>query len=231
MSRKATSLVLAALFAIAATAMAQNADPNTAGPTKNQLRLRVTEPRQGATVAGSSVRVAVDYAHDFFGEGEGTKFSPRYPAPQFDIYLDGELKQTLKGEQNVAVIENVPAGSHKIAVVAKNISNEIIDRKEIDITNTEASISASGAASGPASGSSEPAPAKTDPSASATSGTSANSSTADANAGSASSPTAQRPARSDNRTDLPATGTSYPGLALLGLSLAASGLLLRRAGR
>ena len=49
------------VLVIAALAMAQNADKNTAGPTANQLQLRLTEPREGATITGTQVRVTVAY--------------------------------------------------------------------------------------------------------------------------------------------------------------------------
>src|SRR4051812_28570457 len=137
--RKVLTTVAAAAVAllIAGVVSAQNADPNTGGPTKNTLRLRLVEPREGAQITGSSIRVAVDYNKTSFGEGQGTKFGDRnYPQPRFDVYLDNKLQETLKGgEQNVANVANVPPGKHKIAVVAKNVSNEIIDRAEVSVTN------------------------------------------------------------------------------------------------
>src|SRR5262249_57875118 len=54
-----TRLALAGLVigAFAAAALGQNADKNSAGPTKNDYRLRVVEPAEGATVTGPTVRV------------------------------------------------------------------------------------------------------------------------------------------------------------------------------
>jgi hypothetical protein len=131
----ATATVLA-LFVMAGAALAQNADQNTGGPTKNTLKLTLTEPVEGAAITGSVVRVTVGYNPYAFGTGQGTRFGEaNFPQPRFDVYLDDTLKTTLKGtESNVANIENVPPGSHKITVVALNVSGEIIDRKEVNIT-------------------------------------------------------------------------------------------------
>ena len=125
-------------FAVAGLCLAQNADRNTAGPTKNDLNLRVTEPAEGATITGTSVRVTVDYARTIFGQGQGTKFGEStFPPPKFNVFLDGKLQQTLTaGESNVATLENVPPGPHKITIEAANISGEVIDRKQINITTT-----------------------------------------------------------------------------------------------
>src|SRR5712692_4112509 len=142
MRNKILSLLIATVFFAAGASLAQNADKNTGGPTKNTLRLRLTEPAEGATISGRSVRVAVDYNHRAFGTAQGTRFGEaNFPQPRFDVYLDNTLKTTLKGtEANTATIENVPPGSHKIVVVALNVSGEVIDRKEVGITTTETTI-------------------------------------------------------------------------------------------
>src|ERR1017187_1945570 len=75
--RASTQIALAGLLCFAPMALAQNADQNSAGPTRNQLQLRLTEPREGAQITGSSVRVAVDYTKTSFGEGQGTKFGDK----------------------------------------------------------------------------------------------------------------------------------------------------------
>ena len=131
-------IVALALFAVAGMVVAQNADQNSGGPTKNTLKLRLVEPLEGASITGSSVRVAVDYNHTVFGTGQGTKFGEaNFPQPRFDVYLDNTLKITLKGtESNTTVIDNVPAGTHKVVVVALNVSGEIIDRKEVSVTTS-----------------------------------------------------------------------------------------------
>ena len=188
---------------MAAAALGQNADQNTGGPTKNTLKLTLTEPLEGATITGSVVRVTVGYNPYAFGTGGGTHFGePNFPQPRFDVYLDNTLKTTLKGtESNVATIENVPPGSHKIVVVALNVSGEIIDRKEVNVTTAELGMLEPRrpvAKEVPR----EPAPIP------------------------AYEP-APKPAPVE-ATTLPTTGSHAPKLALAGLALIACGLLLAR---
>lgn len=214
MRRKTSSLIVAiALFAVAGMVLAQNADPNTGGPTKNTLRLRLVEPAEGATISGSSVRVTVGYNAQVFAAGQGTRFGEaNFPQPRFDVYLDNTLKSTLKGtESNTATIENVPPGSHKIAIVALNVSGEVIDRKEVGITTTETTIAGSTTTS---SISTAPAPAPPPAPVAAPP------------APSTYEPAPEPPAPME--TTLPHTASSSPRLALLGLALVAGGLLLGR---
>src|SRR6476619_3558934 len=145
MRRKTSGFIMAlALFAVAGLVVAQNADKNSAGPTKNDLKIRVTEPQEGASITGSTVRVAVDYDRSRFREqGAVDKGLDKFPPPDFDVFVDGNLKQTLKAGVNVATLDNLPAGSHKIVSLAKNISGEVIDRKEIGFTTIEASMATS----------------------------------------------------------------------------------------
>jgi LPXTG-motif cell wall-anchored protein len=217
--RKISILAIAGVLCLAGWAAAQNADQNTAGPSKNQLKLRLTEPREGAQISGSTIRVAVDYNTTIFGAGQGTKFGEKnFPMPLFDVYVDHTLKQTLKGgESNVAVIEGIPPGRHKVVVMAKNISNEIIDRAEVNVTNTEATVSSTVA---PA-----PAPAET--------------TTYSSNTSAPAPPPPSAPVRSyatdttpTRQSDtLPTTGSSAPDAAVLGLALVAGGLWIARRAR
>jgi LPXTG-motif cell wall-anchored protein len=209
MRRRISGLMVAiAFFATAAAIFAQNADQNTGGPTKNTLMLRLMEPAEGTTISGSTIRVTVDYNHQPFGAGQGTRFGePNFPQPRFDIYLDNSLKATLKGtESNTATIDNVPPGSHKIAVVALNVSGEVIDRKEVGVTSTSVTTTtAEVAAPAPAPAAPAPAPAPS---------------------------TSYEPApAAPMETTLPKTGSAFPRLALLGLALTAGGLLLGRKSR
>jgi len=218
--RRITSgfIVALALFAVAAMAVAQNADQNTGGPTKNTLQLRLLEPVEGASITGNSVRVSVGWNNKAFGQGEGTKFGEaNFPQPRFDVYLDNTLKTTLKGtESNTYTIESVPAGTHKIAVVALNVSGEIIDRKEVNVTTSTMVISESRttsstetiAAAPPAPA---PAPAYVPPPAPAP----------------VYAPPPAPPAPME--TALPKTASSSPRMVLLGLALVAAGLLVRKA--
>ena len=208
MRRQTSGFIAAlALFAVAGLAVAQNADQNTGGPTKNTLKLRLVEPLEGASITGDSVRVAVDYNHDIFGTGQGTKFGEaNFPQPRFDIFLDNTLKTTLKGtEANTTVLEAVPAGAHKIVVVAKNVSGEVIDRKEVKITTSPSVVVEAAPAPAPA-----PVQAYQPPPAPAP----------------VNQPAPAPPAPVE--AALPTTASSAPRIALLGLALVAVGLLVGR---
>lgn len=191
-----------ALIVMAGVALGQRADQNTGGPTKNTLRLTLAEPVNGAAITGSVVRVVVAYNQNAFGSGHGTSFGdPNFPQPRFKVYLDDMLETTLQGtEANVARIENVAPGSHKITVVALNVSGEIIDRKEVNITTAAAPVPA------PRAEVKEmvpPAPAPVP----------------------AYEPPAPPPVVEAKA--LPKTASNLPLLALAGLVLVAAGLLLR----
>jgi hypothetical protein len=108
MRRKTSGLIAAlVLFAVAGMLVAQNADPNTGGPTKNTLKLRLVEPAEGATISGSSVRVTVGYNNQVFGTDQGSRCGEsNFPQPRFDVYVDNKLNTTLKGtESNTATID------------------------------------------------------------------------------------------------------------------------------
>jgi hypothetical protein len=205
-------IAVLAVGAIAGVALAQSANYNTGGPTKNTLQLKLTEPAEGATITGTQVRVGIAYNTSNFGEGQGTKFGEKdFPQPTFDVFLDDTLKQTVKGsESNVVFIDNVPAGSHKVVVMAKNVSGEVIDRKEVSImvapaiaaeTTTTTTTFEEKAAPAPAP---PPAPVVEAP----------------------APPPA--PAMEMEHETLPKTGSAYPRAAAAGLVLMIAGLALAR---
>ena len=209
-------ILVLAVAAFAGVALGQAANYNTGGPTKNTLQLKLTEPAEGATITGTQVRVGIAYNTSNFGEGQGTKFGEKdFPQPTFDVFLDNDLKQTVKGsESNVVFIDNVPAGAHKIVVMAKNVSGEVIDRKEVNITVApavaEAEIAPAPTTYAPAPApppAPEPAPVVEPP----------------------APPPA--PAMEMEHKTLPKTGSAYPQAAAAGLALAIAGLALARKGR
>lgn len=212
MRRKTSGFIMAlALFAAAGLVFAQNADKNSAGPTKNDLKIRVTEPQEGATITGSSVRVAVDYDRARFREqGAVDKGLDKFPPPDFDVFVDGSLKQTLKAGVNVATIDNLTPGPHKIAILAKNISGEVIDRKEIGFTSVEVSAATSTTTERTTERMTAPPPPPAP----------------------AYHPPAPAPVAIETappapiETTLPKTASPSPRLALLGLALVAGGLLI-----
>jgi LPXTG-motif cell wall-anchored protein len=201
-------ILFLAVGAFAGVALAQSADFNTGGPTANTLQLRVTEPAEGATITGTQVRVGIAYNTSNFGEGQGTKFGEKdFPQPTFDVFLDNDRKQTVKGsEQNVVFIDNVPPGAHKIVVMAKNVSGEVIDRKEVNIITAPAVAVAMEAPAPP-----PPAPAPL----------------VEAPAPPPAPEPPPAPAPMERET-LPATGSAYPTVAMAGLALVAVGLSLAR---
>jgi LPXTG-motif cell wall-anchored protein len=223
MSRFRMFTVALAVTALALTgvALGQNADPNTAAPTKNDYRLRVVEPAEGAKISGDSFQVVVDLRpHPEVGAER--KNSDSMPRPRVDVFLDNENKGTLQEGQNVVTIDGVTAGSHKLVVLAKNLSGEVIDRKEINVTaeprvavaqsSTEtyrAPASAPAPAPAPRM---EPAPAPPPAPAPA--------------------PAPMTSMREETTTaqmeTLPETASSAPLLAAAGLGLLVTGLALRR---
>ena len=201
-------ILVLAVLAFSGVALAQSADYNTGGPTANTLQLKLTEPAEGTTITGTQVRVGIAYNTSNFGEGQGTKFGEKdFPQPTFDVFLDNDLKATVKGsQQNVVFIDNVPPGAHKIVVMAKNVSGEVIDRKQVNITTVPAVVVAVEAAPAP------PPPPAPDPAP-----------MVDAPA----PPPPPAPAPMERET-LPATGSAYPSLSLAGLVLVAGGVSLAR---
>ena len=56
------------------------------------------------------------------------------PRPRVEVFLDNDSKGTLQEGQNVMTVDAVAAGAHKLVILAKNQSSEVIDRKEINFT-------------------------------------------------------------------------------------------------
>ena len=93
--------------------------PNSAGPTKNDYRLRVVEPAEGAMIKGDSIQVVVDL-RPFPEVGAERRDVNSMPRPRVDIFLDNENKGTLQEGQNVMTLDAVSAGAHKLVILAKN---------------------------------------------------------------------------------------------------------------
>jgi hypothetical protein len=209
------TVLILAVVGFAGVALAQSANYNTGGPTANTLQLKLTEPAEGATITGTQIRVGIAYNTSNFGEGQGTKFGEKdFPQPTFDVFLDNDLKQTVKGsESNVVFIDNVPAGSHKIIVMAKNVSGEVIDRKQVNITVAPAV--AADTTTAPTTYAAVPPPPP------------APAPVVEAPA----PPPPPAPAMEMEHKTLPKTGSAYPRVAAAGLALAIAGLVLARKGR
>lgn len=229
-SRRAWTATAAAFACavVASAALGQNADPNTGGPTKNTYRLRLVEPAEGATIVGDTFQVVVDL-RTVPEVGSDKKDSNSMPRPRVDVYLDNEHKGTLQETTNVLTVD-APPGAHKLVVMAKNVSGEIIDREEVGIT-LERSAAATMA---PASSLSTNAPAP--PRA-----TSVDTSMAPRVEPSRPAPVLQAqsapaPVEVETRREtlprtLPETATLDPLLVLSGVMLVITGFALRRRAR
>lgn len=193
------SLVLL-MFAVAGFALAQNADQNTAAPTKNDYKLRVVQPMEGATITGHNVQVVVDT--EIPAERDVRHDIHSMPHPFVDVFVDDVLKGTMKGDENVVNVANVAPGSHTIVLLAKNVSGEVIDRKVINVVTVlpPAAKPVVGQPVAP-----PPAPAYVPPPA-----------------------PAHQPPPAPVEEKLPRTGTSDPLLAVAGLVLLAGGFAVRR---
>jgi hypothetical protein len=149
MTRTRSAVLAFAAGFTAVAALAQNADMDTAGPTRNDYLLRVVEPAQGSEVTGTSVRVVVDTSvrQQLGGERVDTNTMPR---PMVDVFLDGAWRAKMKDAENVLELDHVSPGPHKLTFVAVDRANEIIDRKVVDFTATAPSVAAVSSPSLPA---------------------------------------------------------------------------------
>lgn len=232
MKRTRLAVAVLAASAFAAVILGQNADKNSAGPTKNDYRLKVVEPAEGAAITGPTVRVVVDTSVREQLDGEKVDVNSM-PRPSVDVFLDGTRRGTMKDVENVIEIDNVSPGPHKLALVAKNKANEIIDRKEITFSSTSSSVAG---ANSSGTTSAAPAPAEstyrspaTPPDTSLAGPTSSynppsSSSTYSPPQTTSTTETAERRARAQ----VPDTASNDGALALAGGALLIGAALLRR---
>lgn len=132
MSRLRLATVALLAFAVSGFALAQNADKNSAGPTKNDYRLHVIQPVEGAAITGHRFQVVVDT--EIPGERDTRQDVNSMPRPDVDVFLDGTFQGTMRDEKNVIELENVNPGPHELVLLAKNRSGEIIDREVVHVT-------------------------------------------------------------------------------------------------
>jgi LPXTG-motif cell wall-anchored protein len=205
MSRFRVAVVIFLAFAVAGFVLAQNADPNTAGPTKNDYRLRVIQPMEGATVTGNRIQVVVDT--EIPAERDTRQDFNSMPRPDIDVFINDKLQGTMRDTNNVIDIENVPPGAHTLVLLAKNRSGEIIDRKVVHVSVLAPAVPKT-VVEQPVSAPPPPAPAYVAPPAPAY------------------EPSAAPAPMAEEK--LPPTGTSDPLLAVAGLVLLAGGIAVRR---
>ena len=199
MSRLRLAAVALLAFAVSGFALAQNADKNSAGPTKNDYRLRIIQPVEGAAITGHRFQVVVDT--EIPGERDTRQDVNSMPRPDVDVFLDGAFQGTMRDEKNVIELENVKPGPHELVLLAKNRSGEIIDREVVHVTALAPKVAA------PVRPVSAPPPAPAPP------------------APVYEPPPAPAPMATE---ELPKTATSDPLLAVAGVVLVLGGLAVRR---
>jgi LPXTG-motif cell wall-anchored protein len=191
--------------AIAGYAVAQNADQNTGGPTANDYRLRVIEPAAGATITGDELQITVDTEIPA-ERGDIRRDTSSMPHPNVDVFVDDAFQQTIKGEsgENVVHVRGLAPGPHKIVLLAKNRSGEVIDRKVINVSLVAPPVAKAPVVEAPAPPPPPPAPAYVPP------------------------PAPPAPPPAPPVQELPKTGSDAPLLAVAGLALLLGGLAIRR---
>jgi len=213
--RRASILMLLGTLSVffflgASIAAAQSADMNSGGATKNDYRLRVVEPAEGATITGTTVRVTVANAIPQSTQ-PGSRTSDM-PMASYRVYLGNTLKGELKRDETVLTIDNVAVGSQKLVVEALNVSGEVIGRKEINFQT----IARTADAAMPPVPAADAKPATSSASSTLTTTTATN------------PPPANAYAAGPDEKALPHTASSAPRAALAGFGLILVGLLVSR---
>ena len=135
------NLAVLAMGLASSLALGQNADKNGAGPTRNDYRLRVVEPAEGAIIAGTRVQVTVNL--EIPGQpADERKDGNTMPQPNVVVFLDDERRGDLRDLDNVLTLDDVKPGRHSITLLAMNKAGEVIDRKVIGFESTPANGSA-----------------------------------------------------------------------------------------
>jgi hypothetical protein len=199
------ALLLALGFAAAASGQTGKSLQYSNAPTDTDYRMTIVEPKAGATIVGKDVNIVLGLPTVPPGNKSQSAASDlkqkEMNTPIFQIWVDGKNMGNLPGGTNVFYARDLSYGPHKIVVMAKNASGELVDRKEISVTTVETAGSVAvteSAAPAPA-----PAPAYAPP---------------------APEPA---PAPAPSYTSLPQTATAYPLAGLAGILLLVIGVALR----
>jgi hypothetical protein len=213
--KRTTLLSFLLIFGLAAVATAQTGKSMqySNAPTDTDYRMTIVEPKAGATVVGKDVNIVVGLPTVPPGNRSQSEASDLKQkdmnTPIFQIWVDGKNYGNLPGGQNVFYARDLSYGPHKIVVMAKNASGEVVDRKEVSITTVEKTESVAMTQSAAPVPAPEPAPAPPAPRAEAY-----------------APPPPPAPA-APVETALPHTATGYPLAALAGLALVGAGIALR----
>lgn len=135
------SLALALGLATVASAQTGKSLQYSNAPTDTDYRMTIVEPKQGATIVGKDVNIVLGIPDVPPGNKVQSRASDLKQrdmnTPIFQIWVDGKDYGNLPGGQNVFYARDLSYGPHKIVVMAKNASGELVDRKEISITTVE----------------------------------------------------------------------------------------------
>lgn len=143
------SLALALGLATVASAQTGKSLQYSNAPTDTDYRMTIVEPKQGATIVGKDVNIILGIPDVPPGNKVQSRASDLKQrdmnTPIFQIWVDGKDYGNLPGGQNVFYARDLSYGPHKIVVMAKNASGELVDRKEISVTTVaqESSIAVS----------------------------------------------------------------------------------------
>lgn len=226
MMKKTILAAAAASFLVAMTGLAQTPpSKQSSGPTSNEYRIQVMEPVEGAVIQGPDFNVVLSVPNVPTGTSMAPGERKDSLRPIFQVFVDGKDMGNVPNDQNVFPVHTTVYGPHKLIVLAKNGTGQVIDRKEIGISTTDVSASASSSTtmSTQPQARVEPAPAPAEPPA-----TRSTEMAAPAAPPVTSDTTTRNETYTSSSSTLPKTGTDYPAAAIAGLALAGAGLMLRR---
>jgi hypothetical protein len=135
------SAILVAGLAAAASAQTGKSMQYSNAPTDTDYKLRIIEPKNGSTLTGKDLNIVVSLPAIPPGNKSQSAASDlkqkEMNTPIFQVWIDGKSQGNLPGGQNVFYARDLSYGPHKIVVMAKNASGEVVDRQEIGITTIE----------------------------------------------------------------------------------------------
>jgi len=139
--RTLLSMLVAIGLAAAAAAQTGKTMQYSNAPTDTDYRLSIVEPKPGATITGKDVNIVLALPQVPPGNRSQSAASDLKQkdmnTPIFQVWVDGKSYGNLPMGQNVFYARDLSYGPHKIVVMAKNASGEVVDRKEVGITTVE----------------------------------------------------------------------------------------------
>jgi LPXTG-motif cell wall-anchored protein len=207
---KGKPILLALVALVAATWVVAQQLPYSNSPTDKDYKLRIREPQPDATITGKDLTIVMSEPFVPSGAGVNEKEQRAMLTPSFQIWIDGKDYGKLPHGNNVFTAHDLSYGPHKVVVVALNVTNEVVDRKEFKITTiapaeTTASTTVETRSVAVETQAPPPPPQPV-----------------------ASAPPPPEPAPAPMPETLPQTASSAPGMAAAGMLLFAAGLALRR---